>query len=188
MRVLDSKRPQDQPAIESAPTIEDFYGEAAAAHFELVQAGLERLGIPYEIDPKLVRGLDYYRRTTFEYQAESLDSAQNAIGGGGRYDGLVEAVGGPPTPGIGLAMGLDRTLLACDDEGVFAADPVALDAFVVDVTGGLEAVDIRQLDTVDPFEGQHVARGQLPHDLRHAKALVLGGRLCHFRKGRRFQA
>ena len=70
---------------------------------------------------KLVRGLDYYRRTTFEFQGGTLDSAQNALGGGGRYDGLVEALGGPPTPGIGFALGVDRTLLACDDEGVFAA-------------------------------------------------------------------
>jgi histidyl-tRNA synthetase len=86
-----------------------------------------------------VRGLDYYRRTIFEFQGGTLDSAQNALGGGGRYDGLVEALGGPATPGVGFALGVDRTLLACDDEGVFAADPVVLDAFVVDVTGGLEA-------------------------------------------------
>ena len=70
-----------------------------------------------------MRGLDYYRRTTFEYQGGTLDSAQNALGGGGRYDGLVEALGGPPTPGIGFALGVDRTLLACDDEGVFDRPP-----------------------------------------------------------------
>ena len=87
-----------------------------------------------------MRGLDYYRRTIFEFQGATLDSAQNALGGGGRYDGLVEALGGPATPGVGFALGVDRTLLACDDEGVFAADAVVLDAFVVDVTGGLEAV------------------------------------------------
>ena len=67
-----------------------------------------------------MRGLDYYRRTIFEFQGGTLDSAQNALGGGGRYDGLVEALGGPATPGIGFALGVDRTLLACDDEGVFA--------------------------------------------------------------------
>ncbi len=139
LRVLDSKREQDQAAITAAPTIGDFYSDAAAGHFDQVRRGLDRLGIPCDVDAKLVRGLDYYRRTTFEYLAESLDSAQNAIGGGGRYDGLVEAVGGPPTPGIGLAIGVDRTLIACDDEGVFPLEPTALDAFVVDVTGGLEA-------------------------------------------------
>ncbi len=86
-----------------------------------------------------MRGLDYYRRTIFEFQGGTLDSAQNALGGGGRYDGLVEALGGPATPGVGFALGLDRTLLACDDEGVFAADERPLDAFVVDVVGGGEA-------------------------------------------------
>src|SRR6185312_3344454 len=97
----------------------DFYGAAAAAHFRAVQDGLRALHIPFEIDAKLVRGLDYYRRTTFEFQGLTLDSAQNALGGGGRYDGLVEALGGPPTHGVGFALGIDRTLLACDDEGVF---------------------------------------------------------------------
>ena len=89
-----------------------------------------------------MRGLDYYRRTTFEYQGGTLDSAQNALGGGGRYDGLVESLGGPATPGVGFALGLDRTLLACDDEGVFAAPAAAVDVFVVDTTGGLEALQI----------------------------------------------
>lgn len=140
LRVLDSKRDVDQPLIASAPQIADFYSPAAADHFEAVCAGLQALGIDYVIEPKLVRGLDYYRRTIFEFQGGTLDSAQNALGGGGRYDGLVEALGGPATPGVGFALGVDRTLLACDDEGVFAPQPVALDAFVVDVTGGAEAL------------------------------------------------
>ena len=140
LRVLDSKRDPDQEHIAAAPRIGDFYGEDAAAHFEAVLAGLRALDIPFEIEPKLVRGLDYYRRTIFEFQGGTLDSAQNALGGGGRYDGLVEALGGPATPGVGFALGVARTLLACDDEGVFAAEPAVLDAFVVDVTGGLQAV------------------------------------------------
>jgi histidyl-tRNA synthetase len=142
LRVLDSKREPDAPAIDSAPQIGEFYSSEAAAHFEAVQAGLTRLGIPFEVEPKLVRGLDYYRSTIFEFQGGTLASAQNALGGGGRYDGLVEALGGPATPGIGFALGVDRTLLACDDEGVFAPAPRQLDAFVIDVTGGLEAVSI----------------------------------------------
>src|SRR5690606_33065078 len=101
-----------------------------AAHFAAVRAGLDRLGIPYTVSPRLVRGLDYYVRTTFEFAGGTLDSAQNALGGGGRYDGLVEALGGQPTPGIGFAIGVDRTLIACDDEGVFPATPLELDAFV----------------------------------------------------------
>jgi histidyl-tRNA synthetase len=142
LRVLDSKREIDQPLIATAPQIADFHSAEAAAHFEAVLAGLRALDIAFTIEPKLVRGLDYYRRTIFEFVGGTLDSAQNALGGGGRYDGLVEALGGPATPGVGFALGVDRTLLACDDEGVFAADPVVLDAFVVDVTGGLEAVAI----------------------------------------------
>jgi histidyl-tRNA synthetase len=142
LRVLDSKRPQDAEVVAAAPRIAEFYGEHAAAHFASVQAGLTALGIPFTIEPKLVRGLDYYRHTTFEFQGLTLDSAQNAVGGGGRYDGLVESLGGPATHGIGFAIGLDRTLLACDDEGVFAPPPTAVSVFVVDTTGGLEALRI----------------------------------------------
>ena len=142
LRVLDSKREQDQALIADAPRIGDFHSADAADHFAAVLDGLRLLEIPFTIEPKLVRGLDYYRRTIFEFQGSTLDSAQNALGGGGRYDGLVEALGGPATPGIGFALGVERTLLACDDEDVFGADPVELDAFVVDVTGGMQAVAI----------------------------------------------
>ena len=140
LRVLDSKRPEDAELIAAAPSIADSYGAATTAHFEAVCAGLELVGIPFTVDPRLVRGLDYYLRTTFEFAGGTLDSAQNALGGGGRYDGLVEALGGPPTPGIGFALGVDRTLLACDDEGVFAARRRSVDVFVVDTTGGAEAL------------------------------------------------
>ncbi len=139
LRVLDSKREPDQRFIASAPQIADFHSPDAVEHFEAVKAGLQALGIPFAVEPKLVRGLDYYRRTIFEFQGRTLNSAQNALGGGGRYDGLVEALGGPATPGVGFALGVDRTLLACDDEGVFAPEPIELDVFVVDVAGGLHA-------------------------------------------------
>jgi len=142
LRVLDSKRREDAPIIAAAPKIADFYSEAAAAHFDALQVGLRTLDIPFTVETKLVRGLDYYRRTTFEFQGGTLDSAQNALGGGGRYDGLVESLGGPSTPGIGFALGLDRTLIACDDEGVFAAPDSSVDVFVVDTTGGAEALAI----------------------------------------------
>ncbi|MEO7397779.1 MAG: histidine--tRNA ligase [Ilumatobacteraceae bacterium] len=142
LRVLDSKRSADQELIASAPRIAEFHSPAAAVHFDAVQAGLVDLGIPFTIDSKLVRGLDYYRHTTFEFQGATLESAQNALGGGGRYDGLVESLGGPPTHGIGFALGLDRTLLACNDEGVFAAPDNAVEVFVVDTTGGREALRV----------------------------------------------
>ncbi len=138
--MLDSKRPHDVSVVAAAPTIAEFWSDSAAAHFDTVQSGHNDLEIPYLVDMKLVRGLDYYRHTTFEFQGGTLDSAQNALGGGGRYDGLVESLGGPPTPGIGFALGVDRTLLACDDEGVFAAPSNPVDAFVVDTTGGRQAL------------------------------------------------
>ncbi len=142
LRVLDSKRESDARFIESAPTIDQFWSPEAAAHFATVRAGLTELGVPFTIDMKLVRGLDYYRHTTFEFAGGTLDSAQNALGGGGRYDGLVEDLGGPATPGIGFALGVDRTLLACDDEGVFGAPDSAVAVFVVDTAGGAAAMSI----------------------------------------------
>lgn len=140
LRVLDSKRDEDREIIARAPRIADFHSDEARAHFASVRTGLERLGIPFVINERLVRGLDYYRHTTFEYVGGTLDSAQNALGGGGRYDGLVEDLGGPPTPGIGFAIGVDRTLLACDDEGVFEPPVSSVRVFVIDTTGGAEAL------------------------------------------------
>ena len=114
--------------------------KACAAHFDRVRAGLDALGVGYRIEPRLVRGLDYYTRTTFELAATALETAQNAVGGGGRYDGLAEALGGPPTPGIGFGLGVERLLLACDAEGVFPGPEATADVFVVDIAGGTEAV------------------------------------------------
>jgi len=91
-----------------------------------------------------VRGLDYYTRTTFEFAATALDTAQNAVGGGGRYNGLAEAIGGGPTPGIGFGIGIERLLLACDAEGCFSPAASVPDAFVVDVTGGEMARDLAE--------------------------------------------
>jgi histidyl-tRNA synthetase len=142
LRVLDSKRPQDAPAIAGAPAIGAFLSTDAAAHFAAVCAGLDMLNIPYVVNERLVRGLDYYQRTTFEFVSDSLDSAQNAVGGGGRYDGLVEDLGGPATPGIGFALGVDRTLLACDAEECFSYGFPVLDVFVIDTTGGSHALSI----------------------------------------------
>lgn len=142
LRVLDSKRAEDADVISGAPLMVDHLSAEAAEHFAAVRAGLDQLGIGYEISPRLVRGLDYYLRTTFEFAAESLDTAQNAVGGGGRYDGLVEQLGGPPTPGVGFALGVDRILLACDAEAAFDGPPEAVDVFVIDLTDGTRALPI----------------------------------------------
>jgi histidyl-tRNA synthetase len=142
LRVLDCKRPACREATETAPRLVDFLDESCAGHFARVRAGLDALGIAHRLEPRLVRGLDYYTRTTFEFAGLALDSAQNAVGGGGRYDGLAEAIGGPATPGIGFGIGIERLLLACDAEGCFPVAPPKPDAFVIDLTGGEEARDL----------------------------------------------
>jgi histidyl-tRNA synthetase len=144
LRVLDSKRPETQAALDGVPRIADVLDPASQAHFDRVQAGLTALGIPYTVDPGLVRGLDYYTHTLFEFRSDALDTAQSTVIGGGRYDGLVEQLGGPPTPGIGFGSGIERMLLALDAEGVFAGPASSLDVFVVDATDGAAARDLAQ--------------------------------------------
>jgi histidyl-tRNA synthetase len=139
LRILDSKRPDWQDMLERAPQLGEYLTDASEKHFERVQEGLQALGIDREIAPRLVRGFDYYTSTVFEFQSDALDGAQNAIGGGGRYDRLAEEMGGPPTPSIGFGAGIERVLLACDAEGVLPAVTARVDVFVVDLLGGTEA-------------------------------------------------
>jgi histidyl-tRNA synthetase len=136
LRVLDCKVPADQPIIETLPVIADSLDEASREHFAQVTAALDAAGVPYTLNYRLVRGLDYYTRTTFEFTHGGL-GAQNALLGGGRYDGLSEAISGPKAPGIGFAMGEDRlvlTLLALD-----SAAPQLADAFVAPLGESLNA-------------------------------------------------
>jgi histidyl-tRNA synthetase len=120
LRLLDSKDPAMAELNAAAPKITDRLCDACAEHFAGVRAHLDALGIAYVLDPALVRGLDYYTRTTFEFFPAGAAGQQSAVGGGGRYDGLVELLGGRPTPGIGFGVGLDRVLLALEAEGVAA--------------------------------------------------------------------
>jgi histidyl-tRNA synthetase len=140
LRVLDCKTPECEDATEGAPRFLDHLCEWCTAHFARVRTGLDALDVPYTIDHRLVRGFDYYTRTTFEFASGAIDAAQNALGGGGRYNGLVEMLGGPATPGIGFGLGIERILIACDAEGVFATEAPPLDAYVIDVAGGESAV------------------------------------------------
>src|SRR5712672_2104034 len=119
LRVFDCKVPEDQPIIEKLPRISQFLGEASRAHFAEVQEILKSIGVPFTLNDRLVRGLDYYTRTAFEFTHGSL-GAQNAMLGGGRYDGLSEALGGPAAPGIGFAIGEDRLVMSLKEtaEGV----------------------------------------------------------------------
>ena len=124
LRLLDSKDPAMTALIAAAPKISDCLCEACAAHFEAVKAHLDAVGVAYRVQPMLVRGLDYYTRTAFEYYRSGAEGQQQALGGGGRYDGLVELLGGRATPGIGFALGLDRVLLALEESGAEVAAEV----------------------------------------------------------------
>ena len=115
-RVLDSKSEQDREATADAPSILDYLSDESRAHFDEVCAMLDALGIPFTIDPRLVRGLDYYTKTAFEFVSGDL-GAQDALGGGGRYDGLVEQLGGKPTPAVGYAAGIERLLIVLTAKG-----------------------------------------------------------------------
>ncbi|MFZ0492558.1 MAG: histidine--tRNA ligase [Acidimicrobiia bacterium] len=125
LRVLDCKI--CKLVLGDAPTPVDHLCDACSAHYRTVKETLGVVGVPFVEDPHLVRGLDYYTRTAFEYIATDLDAAQNAVGGGGRYDGLSESIGGHPIPGVGFALGLDRMVLALGE----IDEDVTLDAFVV---------------------------------------------------------
>ena len=128
MRILDCKSPECQEVANGAPKITDYLCEDCRDHFAKVQEFLTALGIEFEIDPGLVRGLDYYTRTVFEFPSKSLGFA---LGGGGRYDGLVEEFGGKPTPGLGFGLGMDRILLALEAQKVEFPQPVKCEAYLV---------------------------------------------------------
>ncbi len=129
LRVLDCKVPADQPIIATLPVIADSLDEASRAHFAQVLAALDAAQVPYTLNPRLVRGLDYYTRTTFEFTHGGL-GAQNALLGGGRYDGLSEAIGGPKAPGIGFAIGEDRLVLTLQAALDQNSAPLKADAFI----------------------------------------------------------
>jgi histidyl-tRNA synthetase len=120
LRVLDDKRPRVRELLAAAPVMTDYLCQECAEHYDAVRGMLTGLGIPFTDAPRLVRGLDYYNRTTYEFD-HALLGAQSGIGGGGRYDGLSEDIGGPPLPGIGFAVGLDRIVLAIESERAAAA-------------------------------------------------------------------
>jgi histidyl-tRNA synthetase len=135
LRILDSKDPAIADLNAAAPQVTDRLCDACAAHFEAVRSHLDTLGVAYTLEPRLVRGLDYYTRTTFEVFPAGAGGQQAAIGGGGRYDGLVELLGGRPTPGIGFGIGLDRVLLALADADASAPTLAAAAAPLAVVVG-----------------------------------------------------
>jgi histidyl-tRNA synthetase len=156
LRVLDCKVPEDQPIIETLPKISESLGQDSKDHFAAVTAALDAAGVPYKLNHRLVRGLDYYTRTTFEFTHGGLSpqgasspgtpilGAQNALLGGGRYDGLSEAIGGPKAPGIGFAMGLDRLVLTLQaaEAAQTSSVPSKNDAYVAPLGESLNAAGL----------------------------------------------
>jgi histidyl-tRNA synthetase len=165
LRVLDSKT--ESESLADAPRTVDHLCEECAAHYRAVKKGLDSLDISYREDPSLVRGLDYYTRTAFEYVATGLDTAQNAVGGGGRYDGLAEAIGGRPTPGVGFALGIDRIMLALGNP----ARPY-LDAYLVSETGPQDGLRVASALRVSGARVDFDADGRsVKAQFRHARRL-----------------
>jgi len=152
LRVFDCKVPEDQPIIETLPRISQFLDEPCRIHFEAVQQILKSVGVPFQINDRLVRGLDYYTRTAFEFTHGAL-GAQNAILGGGRYDGLSEALGGPAAPGIGFAIGEDRLVMSLQEKSSAESILRKPDVYVAPLGAGMNA------------EAARLARELRRHDL-----------------------
>lgn len=170
LRVFDCKVPEDQAILANAPLLSDYICDACRAHLADVQGFLDDAEIKYELAPRLVRGFDYYTRTTFEYQSGALEAAQNAVGGGGRYDGLVEEIGGPALPGIGFGLGIERILLAQEAAGG-APEPDRLVCYVIPLeqAARTEAVRLtrRMREAGLAADMSYVERG-LKTQLKHA--------------------
>ena len=130
LRLFDDKRPEMQKAMAGAPLLLDYLSQKSGKNFKEVKSYLDQLGITYQVNPRMVRGLDYYTGTTFEFIHEGL-GAQSGIGGGGRYDGLMEILGGQALSGIGFGLGVDRALLAAQAEGVLVENQFSSDLFIV---------------------------------------------------------
>lgn len=180
LRVLDCKVPEDQPIIETLPKIAEYLDEESKAHFAAVCAALDACQVPYEVNPRLVRGLDYYTRTTFEFSHGGL-GAQNALLGGGRYDGLSEAIGGPKAPGIGFAMGEDRLILTLQAEAGEVAEGLA-DAYVAPLGEAMNAAalelarDLRQAGLrVELGDGGFRLKKSFEMGNKQARKIVLFG-------------
>jgi histidyl-tRNA synthetase len=194
LRLLDSKDPAMAALNADAPKITDRLCDACAEHFTGVRTHLEALGVPYRLEPGLVRGLDYYTRTAFEYYVAGREGQQQAIGGGGRYDGLVELLGGRPTPGIGFGVGIDRLILALAESGVATTAETTPTAVVVgadpeDTVGRLKvATDLRAAGIAARAElGRRKLGRQLESAARdHAHfAVILGDELAQGEVGLR---
>lgn len=182
MRILDSKEPEDQEFIKNAPVISDHLNEESAQHFQEVCKYLNMRGIEYVIDPLLVRGMDYYTRTAFELTSPDLGS-QDALAGGGRYDLLVQEIGGQPTPAVGFAAGMERLLIACEELDIELAEEKSIDIFMVClgddardwVIGQLPAFREQGISATMDYKGRSMKAQMKEANRQNAKyALIVG--------------
>jgi histidyl-tRNA synthetase len=137
LRIFDSKDERDKSVMKSAPLLIDYLDNESVDHFEKVKEALKSANVPFQVDAALVRGLDYYTHTTFEVVSGSVGS-QSALCGGGRYNGLVKELGGPDLPGVGFAAGMERILLACENENSFQAAEEKADVFIITIDKALQ--------------------------------------------------
>ena len=164
MRLLDCKSPIDKEIGKDAPVILDYLCEECSSHFEKLKTYLDLLGIAYSVDPKIVRGLDYYTKTVFEFVTTSI-GAQGTVCGGGRYDGLIEQLGGPATPALGFGMGLERMLLTLHSQGTDLSQPAPCDLYIVPM-GGAAAERAMQLAATLRREGSAAQTDVMGRSLR----------------------
>jgi histidyl-tRNA synthetase len=179
LRVFDVKSERVREALRGAPTIGESLCEECAEHFARVRAYLDAYGVPYTIDPTLVRGLDYYTRTAFEFIGPDESTQASTICGGGRYDYLIEEIGGPPTPGIGFGAGIERLVLSLELEGITADTPeldVVLladsDEYRVEVLQSLALLRRRGVSCDTDYAGRSM-KGQLTQAQKRAKAVAI---------------
>jgi histidyl-tRNA synthetase len=176
LRVFDVKNEKVRAALQDAPKIGDSLCTECAEHFAAVRAYLDAYGVPYALDPTLVRGLDYYSRTAFEFIGPDESAQASTICGGGRYDYLVEEIGGPPTPGIGFGAGIERLVLSLELEGIAAAAP-RLDVFVAREPGESGATIVKDLRAAgiaaDTDYAGRSLKGQLGYGQKHANATLI---------------
>ncbi len=176
LRVFDVKTPSVRAALEGAPKIGDSLCDACAEHFAQVRAHLDTYGVEYTLVPTLVRGLDYYSRTTWEFVGPDESTQASTISAGGRYDYLIEEIGGPATPGVGFGAGIERLVLSLELEGV-TADPPKLDVFIAVEQGQKPLTLLTDLRTAgisaDTDAGGRSLKGQLSYAQKNARATLI---------------
>jgi histidyl-tRNA synthetase len=170
LRILDCKREECRAATHDAPSITGYLGQECVQHFDAVRTALDDVGLAYRIEPRLVRGLDYYTKTAFEFTAEGL-GAQNTVAAGGRYDGLVEALGGPSTPGVGFALGIERVVALLKQGSAFPRTPGVFIAALGEAAGRRLAALLTALRDAGIRTETDYDRGSLKSQLRKADKL-----------------